>query len=241
MVKKRLKVYDEVEVFYESGTLYYCDVNDLHYKGGYKGHAMVTKYYDGNNTLNARIAFIPNRYNSEKSPAVVNFSEVNEGLNADLHPAMAVRLRDEDNEPASAVFGKAASVTYSMWFRGHRKAVRTWWAIKFRSSLHANNFVIVVEHLASKVGQIKQVDEEQQGTEADEAAADAKEVDAKEEADAKEEVDAKEEADFNEEAHKDFYASEAAELEEEADEESDDDFVAQTQDLFVSRPRRSKY
>jgi hypothetical protein len=138
---------------------------------------------------------------------------------------MAVRLKDEDNDPASAVFGKAASVTYSMRFRGHHKAVRTWWAIKFCSSLHANNFVIVVEHLTLKVGQIKQVDKEQHGTEAD-----AKEVDAKEE------IDANEEANADEAAHRDFYANEAAKLEEEADEESDDDFVAQLQAIFVSSP-----
>jgi hypothetical protein len=232
MVKtRRAKIYEEVDVFHEKGKLYYLDVDDGQYKGGYDGNAMITHYKDEDGKIKARIAFIPSgtKY-SHLSPTIFDFSEIQGGLNAYLHEAMAVTVKEED--PRAVVFGKAASVTYATRVRGKLLAQRTFWSIKFGPRRTANNFVIVVKYLAIQADKAanneeangeseEEVEEEVEDTE-DEVEEEVEDTEDESKSQTKNEV-------TKEVTKEEATADEAAEEAEE--ESSDDEWVAQSQQV----------
>jgi hypothetical protein len=150
MVTTRTKILQEIEVIYEPGKLFYLDVDEVpaKFKGGHEGHAMISYYEDPTTGVTkARIAFIPKGH-THLSPTIVDFSEIRGGLNANLHAAIAVMVKADDHR--TVVFGKAASVTYAKRTGKKVKAHRTYWSIKFTNVRTARAFEIIVKHLASQ-------------------------------------------------------------------------------------------
>jgi hypothetical protein len=81
------------------------------YRGGAKGNSIVTYCFDASGSQKARIAFLPRAFDL-MSPTIINYCEVRIGLNVDLNRALAAS--EKKNGPHAAVFGKAASMTYSL-------------------------------------------------------------------------------------------------------------------------------
>jgi hypothetical protein len=143
---------------------------------------------------------------------------------------MAVTVKEKD--PHAVIFGKATSVTYATCIRGKLLAQRTFWSIKFGPCHTANKFVIVVKYLAIQAD--KATNNEEANGESKEEVKDKVEDT---EVEVKEEVeDTKDESKSHtkNEATKEVTKEEATadEAAEEAEEESsDNEWVAQLQQV----------
>jgi hypothetical protein len=142
MAAHRPKIHDDVDVLIFPGRLLYWEPAGQEFVGNYKGIFTVSTYADGDK---ARIAFKPSITESASlhSETIVNFCELKEGFNAEIHHGLAMRLM-EGTKKNAVTFGKCASMTHT---NADGKALKTHWVARFKHEWEAANFLIVLNYL----------------------------------------------------------------------------------------------
>jgi hypothetical protein len=143
MAAHRPKIHDNVDVLILPGRLLYWEPAVQKFVGNYEGIFTVSTYADGDK---ARVAFKPSRTESASlhSETIVNFCELKEGFNAEIHHGLAMRLMEGTKKKNAVTFGKCASMTHT---NADGKALKTLWVARFHHKWQAANFLIVLNYL----------------------------------------------------------------------------------------------